>query len=573
MNTVSGYGGHMESYVKKLAKYYKPYKKSLVADIICSVISAGIALAIPFIIRNTVSGIGSGADPLTIIILMGLLLTGLVVIRLFCDYYIACAGHVMGAKMEADMRRDIFAHYQKLSFSFYDEQKTGQLLSRVTNDLYDISEMLHHGPETMILCSIKIIGALVIMLVLNPLLALFACVLVPVMVVFAYFCNRRMEKAFAQNRIKIGDVNAQIEDSLSGIRVVKSFANEWLENRKFGKGNEAFLQAKKNSYKFLGIFHSGLNAFTAMIMVVIMVAGGIMIAAGTLTVADLLAFLLYVNVLTEPVMQLIDFTEMFQNGLSGFKRFEEIMDTLPDIEDKEGAKELKGVKGDVTFEHVSFKYGTFRENVFENINVNVPAGGYYAIVGPSGIGKTTLVSLLPRFYEVSSGRILIDGTDINDVTLRSLRDSIGIVQQDVYLFMGTVYENILYGRPDATREEVVAAAKNANAHDFIMSLPNGYDTDIGQRGVKLSGGQKQRISIARVFLKNPPILIFDEATSALDSESERVVQESMDRLAENRTTFVIAHRLSTVRNAEKILVMSGYGINQEEPSEFFKSVV
>ena len=392
------------------------------------------------------------------------------------------------------------------------------------------------------------------------------------MIIYAFSYNSKMKKAYKENRVKIGDVNAQVEDSLSGVRVVKSFANEDVENNKFQLGNKAFLKAKRATYKYMGGYNAGLKAFTAMMTIVVMVVGGIMISQNALSVADMLAFLLYINIFTEPVKQLVDFTEMFQNGYSGFERFVEIMDIDPDIQDRKGAKDLVNVKGEVTFDGVSFNYGKGNDTVFNDISFNVPAGGYYAIVGPSGIGKTTLVSLIPRFYEIDDGSIRIDGTDIRDVTQKSLRNNIGVVQQDVYLFMGTVYENILYGRPDATREEVIEAAKNANAHDFIMQLPNGYDTDIGQRGVKLSGGQKQRLSIARVFLKNPPILIFDEATSALDNDSEKIVQESMDRLAKNRTTFVIAHRLSTVRNAQKILVMTKDGIKQEETEEFFRSV-
>ena len=561
----------MKENLKRLIAYYKPYKKEFWQDMVCAIISAAIALVIPFVVRFVVQNLTDlpERDAITRIVTAGIILAALVIVQLFCNYFIAYVGHVMGAKIETDMRRDIFEHYQKLSFSFFDNQKTGQLLSRVTADLFDITELLHHGPENIVICTIRIIGAVVIMIVINPGLALAANILVPVMIIFAYFYNKKMKAAYARNRVKIGDVNAQVEDSLSGIRVVKSFANEDVENHKFQLGNKEFLKSKKASYRFMGGYNAGLKAFTAMMTVIVMVVGGIMIAHGNLSVADMLAFLLYINVLVEPIRQLVDFTEMFQTGYSGFERFVEIMNIDPDIKDKEGAEILENVNGSVVFDDVSFTYGKEHENVFEHICLKVPPGGYYAIVGPSGIGKTTLVSLIPRFYEIQSGSIRIDGKDIRDVTQKSLRNNIGVVQQDVYLFMGTVYENILYGKPDATREEVIAAAKNANAHDFIMELPDGYDTDIGQRGVKLSGGQKQRISIARVFLKNPPILIFDEATSALDNDSEKIVQESMDRLAKNRTTFVIAHRLSTVRNAEKILVMSKTGVEQEEPDEFF----
>ncbi len=561
----------MKENLKRLIAYYKPYKKEFWQDMVCAIISAAIALVIPFVVRFVVQNLTDlpERDAITRIVTAGIILAVLVIVQLFCNYFIAYVGHVMGAKIETDMRRDIFEHYQKLSFSFFDNQKTGQLLSRVTADLFDITELLHHGPENIVICTIRIIGAVVIMIVINPGLALAANILVPVMIIFAYFYNKKMKAAYARNRVKIGDVNAQVEDSLSGIRVVKSFANEDVENHKFQLGNKEFLKSKKASYRFMGGYNAGLKAFTAMMTVIVMVVGGIMIAHGNLSVADMLAFLLYINVLVEPIRQLVDFTEMFQTGYSGFERFVEIMNIDPDIKDREGAEVLENVNGSVVFDDVSFTYGKEHENVFEHICLKVPPGGYYAIVGPSGIGKTTLVSLIPRFYEINGGSIRIDGKDIRDVTQKSLRNNIGVVQQDVYLFMGTVYENILYGRPDATKEEVIEAAKNANAHDFIMELPDGYDTDIGQRGVKLSGGQKQRISIARVFLKNPPILIFDEATSALDNDSEKIVQESMDRLAKNRTTFVIAHRLSTVRNAEKILVMSKTGVEQEEPDEFF----
>jgi len=564
----------MKKNLKRLAAYYKPYKGSFWLDMICAIISAGIALVIPFAVRFVVSNLVNlpEEEAITNVIITGVVLAALIMGQFVCNYIVAYIGHVMGARIETDMRRDIFEHYQKLSFSFFDEQKTGALLSRVTSDLFDITELLHHGPEIIVISVIRIIGALVIMLTMNPWLALASFILVPFMIIYAFSYNSKMKKAYKENRVKIGDVNAQVEDSLSGVRVVKSFANEDVENNKFQLGNKAFLKAKRATYKYMGGYNAGLKAFTAMMTIVVMVVGGIMISQNALSVADMLAFLLYINIFTEPVKQLVDFTEMFQNGYSGFERFVEIMDIDPDIQDRKGAKDLVNVKGEVTFDGVSFNYGKGNDTVFNDISFNVPAGGYYAIVGPSGIGKTTLVSLIPRFYEIDDGSIRIDGTDIRDVTQKSLRNNIGVVQQDVYLFMGTVYENILYGRPDATREEVIEAAKNANAHDFIMQLPNGYDTDIGQRGVKLSGGQKQRLSIARVFLKNPPILIFDEATSALDNDSEKIVQESMDRLAKNRTTFVIAHRLSTVRNAQKILVMTKDGIKQEETEEFFRSV-
>ena len=491
----------------------------------------------------------------------------LVAVECYCNFFISNYGHVMGAKIEYDMRAEIFAHYQKLSFAFYDNQKVGQLMARITTDLFDISELLHHGPENIVISVIKIIGAFVILLRISPKLTLCAFALVPVMIGYAYFFNKRMKRAFKENRVKIADINSQIEDNLSGIRVVKSFANESIERKKFKIGNDGFLAAKKNSYFYMGGYHAGLRAFTTMITIVVVVAGGVFIATGGVDVTDLITFVLYISIFTEPVKTLIDFTEQFQNGYSGFERFLEILSIEPDISDDKNAEVLTDVKGDISFENVSFRYEENTQKVLNHINLDVKAGSYVALVGSSGAGKSTLCSLIPRFYDVSGGRILLDGRDIREVTLKSLRDHIGIVQQDVYLFVGTVYDNIRYGKPDATREEIIEAAKNANAHEFILNLPDGYETDIGQRGVKLSGGQKQRLSIARVFLKNPPILIFDEATSALDNESEKVVQESLEKLAKNRTTFVIAHRLSTIRNAGKILVLTEQGIEESGTHE------
>ena len=435
-------------------------------------------------------------------------------------------------------------------------------MSRVTSDLFDITELLHHGPENLAISAIKIIGAFIILSNISLYLTLAAFALIPIMIVYAIFMNRRMRRAFRENRVKIADINTQIEDNLSGIRVVKSFANEEIENGKFKQGNDAFLRAKKNSYFYMGLFHSGMSSFNILINVIVIVVGGVLLIKNLVDVPDFVAFLLYINVFTEPIQTLVEFTEQFQNGYTGFERFREIMDIEPDIEDSPDAVELKDVKGDIAFEDVSFKYKDSAHRVLRHINLDVKAGSYVALVGSSGGGKTTLCSLIPRFYEVTKGSIKIDGKDIREVTLKSLRDNIGIVQQDVYLFAGTVYENILYGKPGASREEVVEAAKLANAHEFIEGLPNGYETDIGQRGVKLSGGQKQRLSIARVFLKNPPILIFDEATSALDNESENIVKESLEKLAANRTTLVIAHRLSTIKNAERILVLTEKGIEE-----------
>lgn len=554
----------MSSNLKRMISYYKPYKAVFLKDMFFAMLSALIALTIPLVVRYVTSTvIYMEADKAwNMILIIAVSMTILVLIQAYCNYYIANYGHVMGARMEYDMRRDIFAHYQKLSFSFYDNQKVGQLMSRITSDLFDITELLHHGPENIVISVIKIAGAFIILFNISGYLTLAAFILVPLMLIYAYFFNKRMKAAFRQNRIKIADINAQIEDNLSGIRVVKSFANERAEREKFKNGNDRFLEAKKNSYKYMGGYQAGLTAFTTMINVCVIVAGGICVTKNIINVTDMVTFLLYINVFTEPVKTLVDFTEQFQNGYSGFERFMEILNIEPDIKDSESAKAYDDIAGDVEFDNVCFSYNEGTD-VLKNVSFKTTAGSYTALVGPSGAGKSTLCSLIPRFYDVDSGRILIDGHDIRDITLKSLRENIGVVQQDVYLFAGTIFDNIAYGRFDASYDDVIEAAKKANAHEFIMSLPDEYNTDIGQRGVKLSGGQKQRISIARVFLKNPSILIFDEATSALDNESERVVQESLEKLAENRTTFVIAHRLSTIRNAKNIMVLTEDGIAEQ----------
>ena len=551
--------------LRKLASYYRPYMPLFLADMFFAIVGAAVTLAIPLIVRYITNQViilepQAALDKIT---MLGLLMLVLVVIECFCNYFIANYGHVMGAKIEYDMRAEIFEHYQKLSFSFFNNQKVGQLMSRITSDLFDISELLHHGPEDLVISLIKIIGSFVILINIDVKLTMIAFAFVPVMLLYAAYFNTRMKRAFKRNRVKIAEINSQIEDNLSGIRVVKSFANEDVEMRKFEEGNQGFLAAKKNSYIYMAGYHSGLGALTTMITIAALVAGAVLITQGQVSVADLVTFLLYINTFTEPVKKLINFTEQFQNGYTGYERFMEMMAIQPDIEDYQGATELKSVKGDISFEDVSFHYEDHTETVLHHINLEVSAGSYMALVGSSGAGKSTLCSLIPRFYDVTEGAVKIDGRDVREITLKSLRSQIGIVQQDVYLFVGTVLDNIRYGKPGASRAEVIEAAKNANAHEFIMALPNGYDTDIGQRGVKLSGGQKQRLSIARVFLKNPPILIFDEATSALDNESEKVVQQSLESLAKNRTTFVIAHRLSTIRNAEKILVLTDIGIEEQ----------
>lgn len=559
----------MNQNLKKMMGYYKPYLKIFWADMFFATLSAAVALTIPLVVRYVTSTlIYLPADEIIRqITYIGIGLAVLLAIDCYSRFFIGNYGHVMGAKMEYDMRAELFGHMQKLSFSFYDDAKVGQLMSRITSDLFDITELLHHGPENIILSVLKIAGAFVILVNINGWLALAAFAVLPFMFAFAFLLNKKMRRAFRNNRIKIADINAQIEDNLSGIRVVKSFANEDIENEKFRVGNDGFLAAKKNSYHYMGSFQAGVGVFTTMIQVSVILVGTVLIAYGRVDMTDLVTFLLYIGVFTDPIRTLVDFTEQFQNGYTGFERFQEIMNIRPDIEDAPDATPIGTVKGEIEFDNVSFQYKDNQENVLNHINLKVPAGAYMALVGSSGAGKTTLCSLIPRFYDVTGGRIMIDGRDIRSVTLKSLRDQIGMVQQDVYLFAGTIFENIQYGKPGATREEVIEAAKNANAHEFIMAFPDGYDTDIGQRGIKLSGGQKQRLSIARVFLKNPPILIFDEATSALDNESEKVVQDSLEKLAKNRTTFVIAHRLTTIQNAEKILVLTEDGIAESGTHE------
>jgi len=556
---------NMKTNLKRMAGYYKPYLNIFIKDMIAAFIASIIALIIPLTVRYITRNIIEMDKDKVIgnMLIIGGVLLVLIIVQFFANYYITNIGHVMGAKIEYDMRAEIFAHYQKLSFSFYDDEKVGGLMSRITSDLFDITELLHHGPENLAISFIKIIGAFIILSRISMKLTVAAFILVPFMTVYAYLLNKKMKRVFKNNRVKIAEINTQIEDNLSGIRVVKSFANEAVEKAKFKIGNDGFLESKKKNYYYMGIYHSGLTAFTMLINVLVIVSGGIFIADGSVKIYDFVAFLLYINIFTDPVKTLIDFTESFQNGYSGFERFIEILDIQPDIVEKDDAINLTDVKGNIEFKDVSFKYNDNAHRVLRHISLKIEAGSYTAIVGSSGGGKTTLTNLIPRFYDVTKGEILIDDKNIKDVTLKSLRDNIGIVQQDVYLFAGTIYDNIKYGKTNATYEEVIEAAKRANAHEFIESLPNGYDTDIGQRGVKLSGGQKQRISIARVFLKNPPILIFDEATSALDNESESIVKESLERLAKGRTTLVIAHRLSTIKNAERILVLTEKGIEEE----------
>lgn len=558
----------MKGRFRKFLSYYKPYKKLFFTDMFCAMVAAAITLVFPMLTRY-ITGVILIESPidLKIIYQLGLIMVVLVIIEFFCNFYVAYQGHVMGTYMERDIRNELFEHYQKLSFSFYDEQKTGQLMSRITNDIFSLTELYHHGPEDIVISLIKFVGAFVILSTINLQLTLIVFAFIPVMGGFALYYNKKMKKAFKRNKQRIGDINARIEDNLSGIRVVKSFANESKEMDKFQVENTNFVNSKRNSYLYMAKYHSGLGVFTSLITVAVIFFGALFISQELITTPDLIAFVLYIANLIEPVKKLINFTEQFQEGATGFERFMEILEIQPDIQDHKDAVELKDVQGHIEFHDVGFRYNEKNDYVFQHISLDVKPADYIALVGSSGVGKTTICSLLPRFYEVSEGAITIDGKDIREVKLASLRENIGIVQQDVYLFAGTIMDNIRYGKFGATDEEVIEAAKQANAHDFIMELPEGYDTDCGQRGVKLSGGQKQRLSIARVFLKNPPILIFDEATSALDNESEHIVQESLESLAKNRTTFVIAHCLSTIKNAKRICVLTEKGIEEEGTHE------
>lgn len=558
----------MKGRKKKFISYYRSYIKLFLADMTCAMIAALITLTFPMIIRYiTGTVLTQEIINLNSIYIFGAIMLVLVIIEYFCNYFVAYKGHVMGVYMERDMRNELFAHYQKLSFSFYDEEKTGQLMSRITSDLFSLTELYHHGPEDIIISFIKFVGAFIILSMINFRLTLLVFSFIPIMFLFALYYNRKMKRAFRINKKKIGDINAHIEDNLSGIRVVKSFANEREEIHKFQIENGKYATSKEDSYYYMGKYHSGLGACTSFISLTVIFFGALFISSGSINTADLIAFILYINNLIDPVKKLINFTEQFQEGFTGFERFMEILEIEPDIQDTKQAIALGKVKGDIVFDNVAFKYNKSNDYVLRNINLTISAGEYVAFVGSSGVGKTTICSLLPRFYEVSEGGITIDGKSIKDIKLASLRANIGIVQQDVYLFAGTIMDNIRYGNLQASDEEVIKAAKKANAHAFIMDLPNGYHTDCGQRGVKLSGGQKQRLSIARVFLKNPPILIFDEATSALDNESEHIVQESLEKLAHNRTTFVIAHRLSTIKNAQRICVLTEDGIVEQGTHE------
>jgi ATP-binding cassette subfamily B protein len=549
--------------IGRFISYYKPYKVLFFFDMVCAFTAAGIDLIFPVLVRYLLEqGLSKEISvAFDIIMKIGILMLAMHILKYFCQYFIEAWGHIMGARMEYDMREDIFGHLQKLSFTYYDNNKTGQIMSRIVHDLFDITELAHHGPEEVFISLIKIFGSFFILLSINVKLTLITFAFMPFMMAFAFFYNNKMRSVFRRNRQKIAEINAQIEDSIAGIRVVQSFSNEQEEKAKFAHGNKAFLETKQEGYYYMGRFFSGIRLFEGIIYIVVVIAGAYFIKLGSVSTTDLVAYLLYINTFLVPIRSLIHFTEQFQKGMTGFERFIEIMDTEPDIKDSEDSAELEDVKGRVEFIDVSFKYGE-GGNVLKDINLSLEPGETVALVGPSGGGKSTICSLIPRFYEVTEGMIKIDGRDIRDIKLKSLRKNIGMVQQDVYLFAGTVLENIKYGKPGASEEEVIEAAKRANAHEFIIELEKGYDTYVGERGVKLSGGQKQRISIARVFLKNPPILILDEATSSLDNQSEKIVQQSLESLSSNRTTFVIAHRLSTIKRAKTILVLTDNGIEE-----------
>ena len=556
----------MNSRTKKFFSYYKPYLGLFLSVLFCALIVATVTLLLPLCARYITKNILEADAPnaLDQILKVGVLMLGLALVHTACNFYVAYRGHTMGARMEGDLRSELFDHYQKLSFRFYDEQRTGELMSRITNDLFLLSELYHHGPEDLVIYLVKFIGAFLILLQIDVPLTLAVFVFLPVMVLYAAYFYKRINLALKSYWERIGDINARVEDTLSGIRVVKSFANEEMENRKFAHETSRFLESRKLRYKNEAFSYEGLTGFTQLILVSVVVLGGASIATGSsLDLADLLVFLLYIGNFIEPILRFGEIAQQYQQGFTGFERFMEIIEIDPEVQDADHASELKKVQGNVEFRNVSFRYRDDHAHVLKNISLQVKAGEIIALVGSSGVGKTTLCSLLPRFYEINQGQILLDGLNIRDIQLSSLRRNVGVVQQDVYLFAGTVIENIRYGKPNAGDAEIVMAAKRANAHDFIMALPDGYQTDIGQRGVKLSGGQKQRLSIARVFLKDPPVLIFDEATSALDYESERVVQQALEDLAKDRTTFVIAHRLSTIRNAKRILVLTDQGIEEQ----------
>ena len=555
--------------LKKFIKYYKPYKTVFFIDLLCATIISAIDLAFPQLLRTLTKTLFAGAPGKIISALIPITIGLLVayIIQTACRYYVTYAGHMMGARMERDMRKELFDQYEKLSFSYYDQNNSGQMMSKLVSDLFDISELAHHGPENLFISLIKIIGSFIFLFMINRMLAVPMLILVVLMLVFSYGQNKKMQETFMDNRRKIGDINSSLQDTLAGIRVVQSFANERIEQEKFNRSNENFLISKDANYRCMGSFMSGNAFFQGMMYLVTLVFGGFLIAHGRMEASDLAMYALYIGIFISPIQILVELTEMMQKGLSGFRRFLEVVETEPEIVDAADAKPLKNVKGNVCYEDVSFHYSDDDTPVLSHVSFEIPAGKSIALVGPSGSGKTTICSLLPRFYDVTDGRVTIDGNDVRKLTLESLRSQIGLVSQDVYLFGGSIKDNIAYGKPDATMDEIVDAAKKANIHDFIMELPDKYDTFVGERGTRLSGGQKQRISIARVFLKNPPVLILDEATSALDNESERFIQKSLEELAKDRTTITIAHRLSTIRNADEIFVVADCGIAERGTHE------
>lgn len=555
--------------LKKFIKYYKPYKAVFFIDMLCATIISAIDLAFPQLLRTLTKTLFAGAPGKIVSALIPITIGLLVayIIQTACRYYVTYAGHMMGARMERDMRKELFDQYEKLSFSYYDQNNSGQMMSKLVSDLFDISELAHHGPENLFISLIKIIGSFIFLFMINRMLAVPMLILVVLMLVFSYGQNKKMQETFMDNRRKIGDINSSLQDTLAGIRVVQSFANERIEQEKFNRSNENFLISKDANYRCMGSFMSGNAFFQGMMYLVTLVFGGFLIAHGRMEASDLAMYALYIGIFISPIQILVELTEMMQKGLSGFRRFLEVVETEPDIVDAADAKPLKNVKGKVCYEDVSFHYSDDDTPVLSHVSFEIPAGKSIALVGPSGSGKTTICSLLPRFYDVTEGRVTIDGNDVRKLTLESLRSQIGLVSQDVYLFGGSIKDNIAYGKPDATMDEIVDAAQKANIHDFIMELPDKYDTFVGERGTRLSGGQKQRISIARVFLKNPPVLILDEATSALDNESERFIQKSLEELAKDRTTITIAHRLSTIRNADEILVVADCGIAERGTHE------
>ena len=555
--------------IKKFIHYYGPYKAVFFIDLICAAVISLVDLAYPQILRTMTRTLftQNQSKILHALPLIAGYLFIMYVVQCLCKYYVTYQGHMMGAYMERDMRQELFDHYQELSFSYYSRNNSGQMMSKLVSDLFDISEFAHHGPENLFISLVKIIGAFIFLLFINKKLALPLIILVIIMFVFSFKQNARMQETFMENRRKIGDVNASLQDTLSGIRVVQSFANEEIEHEKFKKSNEAFLVSKRDNYHCMGSFMSSNLFFQGMMYLVTLVYGGYLIANGEMQTADLAMYALYIGIFISPIQILVELVEMMQKGLSGFRRFVDVMETESEITDAPNAKELTNVKGHVSYEHVSFHYSDDDTPVLSDISIDIPAGKSVALVGPSGGGKTTICSLLPRFYDVTAGRITIDGKDIRGLTLKSLRSQIGTVQQDVYLFDGTIKDNIAYGKPGASDKEIIEAARRASIHAFIMELPEQYDTYVGERGTRLSGGQKQRISIARVFLKNPPILILDEATSALDNESERWIQRSLEELSQNRTTITIAHRLSTIRDADEIIVITEDGIAERGTHE------